>query len=127
MPSPGEASDTDRACSTSSTSKSTSALACAAGTSTSRRCRWASARTCHICQVERRSSIPASTWLAVCATHRAPVILVAWKGGVSAVRVMDATASSPPNTAEAASIQVARCSERDRGSCLASRVSNVAC
>ena len=48
-------------------------------------------------------------------------------GGASAVRTIDATASELPSTAAASLSQVARCSARDRGSCLASRVSNVAC
>jgi hypothetical protein len=36
-------------------------------------------------------------------------------------------ATSAPSTAAASFSQAARCSVRDRGSCLASRVSNVAC
>ena len=47
--------------------------------------------------------------------------------GVSAVCTIAATASGPPSTAAASSSQVARCSVRERGSCLASRVSKVAC
>ena len=47
--------------------------------------------------------------------------------GLSAVATIEATALRPPSTAEASFIQVVRCSARDRGSCLASRVSNVAC
>jgi hypothetical protein len=49
IPSSGGASSTDRLCSTSSTSKSTSASECSAGMSVVRMWRWASARTCHIC------------------------------------------------------------------------------
>ena len=48
-------------------------------------------------------------------------------GGVSTVRTIEKTASGLPSTAAASLSQVARCSVRDRGSCLASRVSNVAC
>jgi hypothetical protein len=48
-------------------------------------------------------------------------------GGVSAVCTIAATVARPPSTAAASSSQVARCSARERGSCLASRVSNVAC
>jgi hypothetical protein len=44
-------------------------FACSAGTSTARTWRWASARTCHICQVDRVSSMAASTRSAVCATQ----------------------------------------------------------
>jgi hypothetical protein len=40
---------------------------------------------------------------------------------------IEVTAAGPPITAEASLSQVARCSVRDRGSCLASRVSRVAC
>jgi hypothetical protein len=47
--------------------------------------------------------------------------------GASAVATIDATASELPNTAAASLSQVARCSASDRGSCLASRVCNVAC
>ena len=102
-------------------------FACSAGTSTARTWRWASARTCHICQVDRVSSMAASTRSAVCATQRASTIVAVLAGGVRAVRTIDATASPPPNTAAASLSQVARCSAEDRGSCLASRVSNVAC
>ena len=62
MPSPGRAGDTDRRSSTSSTIRSTrSRFASVVGTSAARIWRCASARTCQICQVERRSSIAAST------------------------------------------------------------------
>ena len=59
MPSRGAARATDRRSSTSSTSRSTKALACSAGTFAVRTWRCASARTCHICQVERLFSITA--------------------------------------------------------------------
>ena len=45
-----------RRSSTSSTNRSTTAAACSPGTSMVRTCRWASARTCHICQVDRVST-----------------------------------------------------------------------
>ena len=48
-------------------------------------------------------------------------------GGVRAVATIEATVLRPPSTATASFIQVVRCSATDRGSCLASRVSNVAC
>ena len=66
-------------------------------------------------------------WLAVCAIQRVSAIVAVWAGGASAVCTIEATASELPNTAAASLRQVARCSVRDRGSCLASRVSNVAC
>ncbi len=69
----------------------------------------------------------AKTRPAVWATQRASAIVVASAGGASAVRTIEATASELPNTAAASLYQVVRCSARDRGSCLASRVSNVAC
>jgi hypothetical protein len=47
-------------------------------------------------------------------------------GGASAVRTIESTAAGPFNTAAASLSQVARCSANERGSCLASRVSNVA-
>ena len=53
--------------------------------------------------------------------------MVTAAGGANAVCTIDATASGPPNTAVASLSQVARCSARVRGSCLASRVSKVAC
>jgi hypothetical protein len=65
--------------------------------------------------------------LAVCAIQCESAIVAVWAGGASTVRIIEATASGPPNTAAASLRQVARCSARDRGSCLASRVSNVAC
>jgi hypothetical protein len=102
-------------------------LACSAGTSTVRTWRWASARTCHICQVDRVSSMAASTRFAVCATPWASAIRGGSAAGVTAVATIEATALRPPSTAEASFIQVMRCSASDRGSCLASRVSNVAC
>ena len=48
-------------------------------------------------------------------------------GGANAARTIDVTAPGPPSTATASFSQVERCSVRDRGSCLASRVSKVAC
>jgi hypothetical protein len=42
-------------------------------------------------------------------------------------QTIEATALRPPSTAEAWFIQVVRCSASGRGSCLASRVSKVAC
>ncbi len=57
----GRARETDLSFSTLWTSRSTSRSACAIGTSAARRWRCASARTCQICQVERRSSIADST------------------------------------------------------------------
>ena len=69
----------------------------------------------------------AKTRLAVWETQRASTIVAVSAGGASAVRTIEPTASELPNTAAASLSQVARCSARDRGSCLASRVSNVAC
>ena len=69
----------------------------------------------------------ARTWSAVCATQRASAIVAVSACGASAVCTIDATAPRPPSTAAASLSQVARCSVRDRGSCLASRVSKVAC
>jgi hypothetical protein len=64
-----------------------------------RTCRCASARTCHICQVDRLCSIAAKTRPAVCATKRASTYLVASADGASAVCTIDATASAPSSTA----------------------------
>jgi hypothetical protein len=108
-------------------SRSTKALARSAVTPAVRICRCASARTCHICQVERLFSTTAKMSLAVWATQRASTILVLSAGGASAVRTIDATAPRPPSTAAASLSHVVCCSVRDRGSCLASRVSKVAC
>jgi hypothetical protein len=127
LPSGAAARATDRCWGTSLTRRSTRVFACSAGTSTVRRWRWASARTCHICQVDRVSSMAASTRSAVFATHRASAMDGVSAAGVSAVATIEVTALRPPSTAEASLIQVARCSASDRGSCLASRVSNVAC
>ena len=85
MPSGGATRATDRQSSTSSTSRSTSTLARSTGISAVRICRWTSARTCHICQVERDSSITARTWSAVFATQRASAIVAVSAAGVSAV------------------------------------------
>ncbi len=119
--------DTDRRRSTSSTTGPPAHSTCSAGTLAARTWRWASARTCHICQVDRRCLHRGQTCPAVCATQGASAIVAASAGGASAVCTIDATASSPPSTAAASSSQVARCSARERGSCLASRVSRVAC
>jgi hypothetical protein len=62
---------TDLVCSTSATSSSTSCSTLSVGTCTVRRCRWASARTCQLCQVERCSSTAASIFSAVADTHSA--------------------------------------------------------
>ena len=102
-------------------------FACSAGMSTVRTWRWASARTCHICQVDRVSSMAASTRSAVSATQCASAMRRGSAAGVSAVATIEATALRPPSTAAASFIQVVRCSASDRGSCLASRVSKVAC
>src|SRR5215211_7317596 len=107
MPSGGAARATDRCSRTSSTSRSTSVFACSTGMSTARTWRCASARTCHICQVDRVSSMAASTRSAVCATQRASTIVAVLAGGVRAVRTIDATALPPPNTAAASLSQVA--------------------
>jgi hypothetical protein len=127
MPSGGATRATDRWSRTSSTRRSTRGFACSAGTSTARMWRWASARTCHICQVDRVSSIAASTRSAVCPTQSASAMRGVSAARVRAVATIEATALLPPSTAEASFIQVLRCSASDRGSCLASRVSNVAC
>ena len=96
-----------------------------------RRCgrwRWASARTCHICQVDRCSSTAASTRSAVCATQSASADRARSLAGASVpCATIGRRRSRPPSTAAASARQVARCSASDRGSCLASRVSNVAC
>jgi hypothetical protein len=57
MSSADAARATQRRSSTSSANRSTSVAACSAGTSMVRTCRCASARTCHICQVERLAAI----------------------------------------------------------------------
>ena len=88
-------------------------FACSAGMSTVRTWRWASARTCHICQVDRVSSMAASTRSAVCATQWASAIVAVLgrrrKGRRAPSR---RRRSPPPSTAAASFIQVARCSAK---------------
>ena len=69
----------------------------------------------------------ASTRSAVCATQWASAMRGGLSGRGERGRTIEATALRPPSTAAASFIQVVRCSARERGSCLASRVSNVAC
>ena len=102
--------------------------ACSAVTSVVRTCRCASARTCHICQVERLASITAQDVI----SRLCDPVGVGDRGGLGGrcqrrLHHRRDGAQRPPSTAAASLSQVARCSARDRGSCLASRVSNVAC
>ena len=95
--------------------------------SAARTWRCASARTCQLCQVERRSSTAASTFSAVAATHSASTGGLVIGIGLRVLLIMAWTASGPPSVSAAWVCQAARCSARLRGSCLASRVSKVAC
>ncbi len=127
MPSSGRANDTDRVWSTSETSSATSCSTLSVGTCAARTWRCASARTCQLCQVERRSSTACNTFSAVAATHSASTSGLAIEIGLRAALIMVWTASGPPSASAAWACQAARCSANLRGSCLASRVSKVAC
>ena len=89
--------------------------------------RCASARTCQLCQVERCSSTAVSTFSAVTGNHSASTAGLGAEVGFSVLLIIARTASGPPMVAAAWAYQVVRCSSRLRGSCLASRVSKVAC
>jgi hypothetical protein len=88
--------------------------------------RRASARTCQLCQVERRSSTTASTFSAVAATHSPFISGLVIEIGLRVLLIMARTAPGPPSVSAASVCQAVRCSARVRGSCLASRVSKVA-
>ncbi len=64
---------------------------------------------------------------AVAATHSASTAGLGVELGLRALLIMAWTASGPPSVSAAWACQVVRCSARLRGSCLASRVSKVAC
>ena len=93
MPSSGRAKEIDRVCSTSTTSSSTSRSTLSVVMSAARTWRCASARTCQLCQVERRSSTAASTFSAVAATHSAFTSGLVVEIGLSVLLIMAWTAS----------------------------------
>ena len=129
MPSCGAARATDRRSSTSSTSRSTKALA--------RLCRHAGRADLPLrfgpdmhdtCQVERLASITVRTRCSrlVRPSGRRRSGRSRRPAPAPSAPSMR-TAPRPPSTAAASFSQVARCSATERGSCLASRVSKVAC
>ena len=76
----------------------------------------------------RAALLQRSQHQARCRRHQAPFTgnldaVVGW----SVLSIMACTASGPPSVSAACLCQLARCSSRLRGSCLASRVSKVAC
>ena len=89
--------------------------------------RCASARTCQLCQVERCSSTAANTFPAVAATHSASTCGLVIGIGLRVLLIIDLDCFRSAERFAAWVSQVVRCSARVRGSCLASRVSKVAC
>ena len=119
---------TDPSVRTSSTSRSTTASTRSAGRSAARTRRCASARTCQTCHVERALCRVSPMVAAVARTHAESTAGEAGPAvGDRAPVTIAATACGPPRTSRASRAQAVRCSWRVRGSCLASRVSRVAC
>jgi hypothetical protein len=127
IPSSVRVSATDRVRSTSVTSSSTSGSTLSVSISAARMWRCASARTCQLCQVERCSSTAANTFTAAAASHSASTAGPDAEIGLRVLLIMVWTASGPPSVSAAWACQAVRCSAKLRGSCLASRVSKVAC
>ncbi len=110
-----------------STTRSTSSGTWAAEGAAARARRWASPIRCQLCHTDRSCSTRCTTFAAVLSTQASFSRTGRSLDGWSARSNIAAMPRSPPNTSVASPRQVERWSAIVRGSCLASRVSSVAC